>query len=66
MKPAHILALGPELRLWAREFTHDLNEAYYLAHEVVRRLLDDAEMRERPVDLERARTLLRQVAEKAS
>jgi hypothetical protein len=59
---ANVLALGPELRDMARELTRDLNEAYYLTHCVVGRLLSEAEAGERPVDVETARRLLRQAA----
>lgn len=59
---ANILALGPALRAMAREFTNDLNEACYLTHRVVSRLLSDPEIKERPVDIDTARTLLREAA----
>jgi len=59
---ANILALGPELRAMAREFTSDLNEACYLTHRVVSRLLSAPDAHERPVDLETARSLLTEAA----
>jgi len=62
---ANILALGPELRAMAREFTNDLNEACYLTHRVVTQLLSDPEMREKPVDVETARSLLHAAATNA-
>ena len=46
----------------AREFTNDLNEACYITHRVVRRLLSDPEMKERPVDIDTACTLLQEAA----
>ena len=59
---AQILALGPELRAFAREFTDDLNEACYLTHRVVSRLLSDPQASERPVDVQTARALLLEAA----
>ena len=46
----------------AREFTNDLNEACYLTRSVVSRLLSDPEMKERPVDIGTARSLLDEAA----
>jgi hypothetical protein len=57
----NILALGPELRALAREFTDDLNEACFMVHHVVSRLLQNPDP-ETPVDIDRARALLRQTA----
>lgn len=57
---ANVLALGPELRDMAREVTRDLNEAYYLTHCVVKRLMSEPEPP--PVDVDTARKLLRGAA----
>jgi hypothetical protein len=57
---ANILALGPELRAMAREVTNDLNEACYLAHRVVSRLLSEPDSG--PLDVETARSLLHEAA----
>ena len=59
---ADILALGPELRALARELTNDLNEACYLTHQVVTRLLSEPDAYGRPVDIETARRLLTEAA----
>jgi hypothetical protein len=48
----------------AREFTNDLNEAYYLTHCVVAQHLSDRDAAERPLDVDAARALLREAARK--
>jgi len=38
MSPTQIIALGPALLPYAREYTNDLNQAHYLVHRVVAHL----------------------------
>lgn len=40
MSPCQVVALGPGLLPFAREYTDDLNEAQFLVHRVVLRLVN--------------------------
>lgn len=62
MSPNQIIALGPELLPWAREHTNDLNEAHFLVHQVVTRLVRDIEADNERVGIHEARTLMATVA----
>jgi hypothetical protein len=39
MTRTQTLALGPDLLVWAGEYAEDLNQAHYLVHQVIIRLL---------------------------
>jgi len=39
MSPTQVCSLGPELLPWARQYTDDLNEAHFLVHQVIARLV---------------------------
>lgn len=62
MSPNQVIALGPELLPWAREYTNDLNEAHFLVHQVVVRLAGRISADDEPVGVARAQTLMSEVA----
>lgn len=62
MSPTQIVALGPELLPLAREYTNDLNEAHFLVHQVVTRLVKDTRGDIEPVGFHEARKLMATVA----
>ncbi len=62
MSPNQVVALGPELLPWAREYTNDLNEAHFLVHQVVSRLARRTVIEDEPVAVDDARSLMSAVA----
>lgn len=62
MSPNQVIALGPELLPWAREYTNDLNEAHFLVHQVVTRLARHIGVGDEPVGVDRAQILMSEVA----
>jgi hypothetical protein len=64
MSPNQVVALGPELLPWAREYTNDLNEAHFLVHQVVTRLARDSGVESEPIDVDEARALMTRFAQR--
>jgi hypothetical protein len=62
MSPNQLIALGPGLLPWAREYTNDLNEAHFLVHQTVSRLAGRVGVNDGPIALHRAKSVMSEVA----